>query len=173
MEGGTIAVTVFLTALIMPIGIGAAVLGLLTIVKGLGGFRNPHHGEFGAAKRDLVVSGRAGSSVLERIGAGLCLTVAVFLILMLGDVGRSGRATPWTALLLVLIALLPAPVVVWNTRYRTVAEGLATVAIAGIAILSGFSIGFAFVPVVVLMIWLCVKQLLQSKPRLENDRPSG
>ena len=43
MEERTVAVTVFLTGLIIPIGLGAAVLGILTIVRGMGGLGNPRH----------------------------------------------------------------------------------------------------------------------------------
>jgi len=173
MEERAVAVTVFLTGLIIPIGLGAAVLGILTIVRGLGGFGNPRHPDL-AAKRGPAGSGRAGSSLLERVATGLCATAAVVLILVLGvNVGRSGRASPWTAVLLLMILLLPAPIILWNTRYRVAGEGIATVGIAGIAIVTGFSIGFLFVPVVVLMIWLCINQLRPSKPLLESDQSSG
>ena len=171
MEEPTLAVTVFLTGLIIPIGLGAGVLGILTIVRGLGGFGNPRHPDL-AAKREPAASGRAGSFLLERVAAGLCATTAVVLILVLGvNAGRSGRASPWTAVLLLMILLLPAPIILWNTRYRVASEGIATIAIAVIAILTGFSIGFLFVPVVVLMIWLCISQLRQSKPALETIGP--
>lgn len=173
MEERTVAVTVFLTGLIIPIGLGAAVLGILTIVRGMGGLGNPRHPDL-AGKRELAASGPSGSSLLERVAAGLCATAAVVLILVLGvNVGRSGRASPWTVFLLLMILLLPAPVILWNTRFRVASEGIATIAIAAIAILTGFSIGFLFVPVVVLMILLCISQLRQSKPSLGNDRSSG
>ena len=171
MEERTVAVTVFLTGLIIPIGLGAAVLGILTIVRGMGGFGNPRHPGL-ADKRELPASARSGSSLLERVAAGLCLTAAVVLILVLGvNVGRSGRASPWTAFLLLMILLLTTPTILWNSRYRVASEGVATMAIAVIAILTGFSIGFLFVPIVVLMIWLCINQLRPSKPLLESNRP--
>jgi len=173
MEERTVALTVFLTGLIIPIGLGAAVLGILTMVRGLGGFGDTRHPDI-VAKREPAASRHAGNSLLERVAAGLCATAAVVLIVVLGvNLGRSGRASPWTAVLLLMILLLPAPIVLWNTRYRVASEGIATIAIAVIAILTGFSIGFLFVPVVMLMIWLCISQLRQSKPALENDRPSG
>ena len=173
MEERTVAVTVFLTRLIIPIGLGAAILGILTIVRGLGGFGNPRHSDL-AAKPEPAASGPAGSSRLERVATGLCATAAVVLILVLGvNVGRSGRASPWTAFLVLMFLLLPAPIILWNTRYRVASEGIATIAIAVIAILTGFSIGFLFVPIVVVMIWLCISQLRQSKPAMENDRVLG
>jgi len=173
MEERTVVLTVFLTGLIIPISLGAAVLGILTIVRGLGGFGNPRHPDL-AAKGEPAATRRAVSSLLERVAAGLCAAAAVVLILVLGvNVGRSGRASPWTAYLLLMILLLPGPAILWKTRYRVASEGIATIAIAVIAILSGFSIGFLFVPVVVLMILVCISQLRQSKPSLRNDRSSG
>jgi hypothetical protein len=173
MEERTVAVTVFLTGLIIPIGLGAVVFGILTIVSGLGGFGDARHPDL-AGKRESAASGHAGSSLLERVAAGLCAAAAFVLILVLGvNVDRSGRASPWTAVLVMMILLLAAPIILWNTRYRVASEGIATIAIGVIAILTGFSIGFLFVPVVVLMIWLCVTQLRQSKPAVENDRSLG
>ena len=173
MEERTVAVTVFLTGLIIPISLGAAVLGTLTIVRGLSGFGNPRYPDL-ATKGEPAAFGRAANSLLEPVAAGLCATAAGVLILVLGvNVGRSGRASPWTAFLLLMILLLPAPAILWKTRYRLASEGIATIAIAVIAILTGFSIGFLFVPVVVLMILLCISQLRQSKPSLGNDRSLG
>ena len=173
MEERTVVVTVFLTGLIIPISLGAAVLGILTIVTGLGGFGNPRYPDL-ATKGESAAFGRAASSLLEPVAAGLCATAAGVLILQLGvNVGRSGRASAWTAFLLLMILLLPAPAILWKTRYRVASEGIATIAIAVIAILTGFSIGFLFVPVVVLMILFCISRLRQSKPSLGNDRSSG
>jgi hypothetical protein len=172
MEERTVAVTVFLTGLIIPIGLGAAVLGILTIVKGMGGFGNPRHPDL-AGKREPAASGRSSSSLLERVAVGLCAGAAVLILVLGVNADRSGRASPWTAVLLLMSLLLSAPIILWNTRYRVASEGIATIAIAVIAILSGFSIGFLFVPIVVLMIWLCINQLRPSKPLLESDRPSG
>ena len=172
MEAGALTVTGFVTRLIMPIGAGAAALGLLTIVKGLGGFRSPAHPEFGSVGQEPT---RVDRSVLERVAVGLCGTLAVVLVLLLGmNAGRGGiSASLWPAALLVMSLLLGAPAALWNTRYRVAGEGMATISIAGIAIVTGFSIGFLFVPLVVLMMWLCINQLRQSKPRPENDRSSG
>jgi hypothetical protein len=143
MEEGALAVARFFTRLIMPVGMGAGALGLLTIVKG---FRS---------------SGREGSSVLERVGVGLCGTLAAVLIVLLGvnTVRRGLGGSYWPAALLVMLLLLAAPAMLWKTRYRMAGEGMATVAIAGISIVTGFSIGFLFVPLVVLMMWLCIRQL--------------
>ena len=115
------------------------------------------------------------SSLLERVAVSLCGTLGVVLVFLLGvNAGRSGiSASVWPALLLLMSLLLGAPVALWKTRYRVAGEGIATISIAGIAIVTGFSIGFLFVPVVLLMIWLCINQLLPSKPRSENDRSSG
>lgn len=171
MEEGALSVTVFLTGLIIPISLGAVILGILTVVKGLGGFGGLRYREAGPERE--AASGRAGNSILERAAAGSCGAVALILILVLGvNIGWSGRsASPLTVVLVVFILLLAAPAILWSTRYRTVAEGIATIAIAGIAILTGFSIGFLFVPVVVLMIWLCISQLRSPNPLSKTIGP--
>jgi hypothetical protein len=167
MEERTLAVTVFLTRLIIPIGLGAGVLGILTIMRGLGGFGNPRHPDLPAI-REPAPSGRSSSSLLERVAVGLCAAAAVLILLLVVNADRSGRASPWTAVLLLMSLLLTAPIILWNSRYRVASEGIATIAIAVIGILTGFSIGFLFVPIVVLMIWLCINQLRPSKPLLEK-----
>ena len=172
MEESALTVTVFLTSLIIPISLGAVILGILTVAKGLGGFRIPQDAELAVVGTEST--GGQGNFLLERVAAGLCATVGVVLILVLGvNMGRSGRASPWTAVLLVLILLLPTPAILWNTRYRVVGEGIATIAIAGTAILTGFSIGFLFVPVIVLMIWLCITLLRRPNHYWEGDPSSG
>jgi hypothetical protein len=161
MEEGALTIPLFLTRLIMPVSTGAAILGLLTILKGLGGFRSSRDPELSVVASESTVSRQVGSHVLERVAAALCGAVAVVLLLVLGvNSGRSGRApSPWTVVLLLLILLLTAPALLWKTRYRVASEGAATVAIAGVAMLTGFSIGFLFVPLIVLMFWLCIFQL--------------
>jgi hypothetical protein len=172
MEVGALTVTRFLTRLIMPIGAGAVVLGLLTIVKALGGFGSLKPLGSDARGEEPAASPSVNSSILEQVAVGLCGTLALVLVLLLAvNAGRSGiSGSLWPAALLVMSLLLGAPAALWNTRYRVAGEGIATISIAGIAIVTGFSIGFLFVPLVLLMIWLCINQLLLSKPRPENDR---
>ena len=74
MEERRVAVTVFLTGLIIPIGLGAAILGILTLVRGLGGFGSSRHSDL-AAKREPAAGGRAGNSLLERVAIGSCATI--------------------------------------------------------------------------------------------------
>jgi hypothetical protein len=167
MEESAVVVARLFTRLIMPIGAIAFIVGVLTIVKGFGGFSGAHNPELAAAGSAPAGPAREGSSLLERVAAGLCGTLAVVLVLLLGvNAAQSGiGASFWPAILLVMFLLLGAPAILGNTRYRMVGEGIATVAIAGMAIVTGFSIGFLFVPIVVLMIWLCILQLRPSKRR--------
>jgi hypothetical protein len=175
MESSALAISEFVTRLIIPIGVVAAVLGLLVTVQGLRNLWNSERRESAGAGSEPVVSWRDGSSLLERVAASLCGTLAVVLVLLIGvNMGWTGVSlNRWTATLLGMIALLTAPALLWRTRYRKVGEGIGTVAIAGIAVLTGFSIGFVFVPLVGLMIWLCVRQLWRSKPALKSDPTSG
>src|SRR5688572_21316713 len=84
-----------------------------------------------------------------------------------------GMVAVVAGLLTIVKGLTAAPAKLRNTRFRAVGEGIATLAIAGISIATGFSIGFLFVPLVGLMIWLCIRQLRSPKPRAESDLPSG
>jgi hypothetical protein len=61
---------------------------------------------------------------------------------------------------LVLVTALPA--LLWNSRWRRSAEGVATAALATDAILAGFSIGPLLVPLVLLMIWVCVERIRET-----------
>ena len=70
----------------------------------------------------------------------------------------------------VAIILSGLPAVVWKSRWRGVAEGVGTASIATAAILTGLSIGFLFVPLVILMIWVCVVHLrVAFESRMKRD----
>jgi hypothetical protein len=77
---------------------------------------------------------------------------------------------PLSILFAVAIILSGAPAVAWKSRWRGVAEGVATMSIATATLLTGLSIGFLFVPFVILMIWVCVLHLRTSlRSRVERD----
>jgi hypothetical protein len=69
-------------------------------------------------------------------------------------------------LLVVATLLLGLPAILWRTQLRLAAEGLATVALALSAVITGASIGFAFVPLILIMIWVCVRHLWALDKRL-------
>jgi len=146
MEEVSLTLSHFLTALDLPVGLIAIVVGLFTAVRLV-----PR-----AATPDLPEVG-----LVERIAVGLCAGIA-----MLGFLGtiesvftRRPDFPPLAVLFAVAVILCALPAIAWKSRWRGVAEGVATVSIACAAILSGFSIGFFFVPLVILMIWVCVLRL--------------
>jgi ribose/xylose/arabinose/galactoside ABC-type transport system permease subunit len=146
MEEGAIGPARFLTVLDLPVGLIAIVVGLFTAVRLV-----PR-----AATQDLPEIG-----VVERIAVGLCAGVAMLGVLgtIEGVFTRRPDFPPLAVLFAVAIILCGLPAIAWKSRWRGVAEGVATVSIACAAILAGFSIGFLFVPLVILMICVCVLRL--------------
>jgi hypothetical protein len=146
MEEGAVRLSQFLTVLDLPVGLIGIGVGLYTAVRLVPRATSPDLAEVG---------------LVERIAVGLCAGVA-----MLGFLGtietvfaRRPDFPPFAMLFAVAILLCGLPAVLWKSRWRGVAEGAATVSIALAAILSGFSIGFFFVPLVILMTWVCIQRL--------------
>jgi len=146
MEEGAVKLAQFLAVLDLPVGILGIAVGLFAALR-----LSPRGG-----LPDLS-SGR----LLERIAVGLCGGVAVLGLIGTMETLLTRRPDfPPLAVTFVLAVILSGlPAVVWRSRWRGAAEGVATISIATAAILSGFSIGFLFVPLVVLMIWVCVLHL--------------
>lgn len=161
MEEGAVKLAQFLAVLDLPVGILGIAVGLFAAL------RLSPRGE----SPDLSSGG-----LLERIAVGLCGGVAV-----LGLIGtmetlltRRPDFPPLAVTFVVAVILSGLPAVVWRSRWRGAAEGVATISIATAAILSGFSIGFLFVPLVVLMIWVCVLHLrVALRSPVTRDSASG
>jgi len=157
MEDGALRLSQFLTMLDLPVGLVGIVVGLLTAVRLVPRSASPYLAEAG---------------LVERIAVGFCAGVA-----MLGFLGtietvfaKKPDFPPLAMLFAVAILLCGLPAVLWKSRWRRVAEGVATVSIAVAAILSGFSIGFLFVPLVILMIWVCTRQIwADERSRQKRD----
>jgi len=157
MEEGAIGLARFLAILDLPVGLIGIGLGLFTAVRLV-----PR-----AASQALPETG-----LVERIAVGLCAGVA-----MLGVLGtiesvftRRPDFPPLAVLFAVAVILSGLPALAWKSPWRGAAEGVATASIASAAILSGFSIGFFFVPLVILMIWVCIQRLrLKSTSRQSPD----
>ena len=146
MEEGAVGVARFLAVLDLPLGLVAIVIGLLTAIRTIPGPGTPPVPDLG---------------LVERIAVGLCAGVAVLGLLgTLETVLLRRPDFPPLAILFALSILACGwPALAWKSRWRGAAEGGATVFIAVAAILSGFTIGFMFVPLVALMIWVCVLRL--------------
>lgn len=153
MEEGAVGVARFLAVLDLPVSLVAIVVGLVTAIRMI-----PVPGTLPVADLGLV----------ERIAVGLCAGVAVLGLLGLLETVLTKRPDfpPLAMLFAASILGCGWPALAWKSRWRGVAEGAATVFIAVAAILSGFSIGFMFVPLVALMIWVCVLRLFRRFRRL-------
>ena len=145
MEKGAVVIVRFLQLLDLPVGILAIAVGLFTAIRFL--LRNPRT--------------KYEGGLLERVAVGLCGGVAALGLLGLVESFRTTRPDfpPLAAAFTVAVLFCGLPAILWKSRWRVVAEGIATVSIAVAAILSGFSIGFLFVPLVILMVWVCFARL--------------
>ncbi|HJQ12656.1 MAG TPA: hypothetical protein VJ840_16605 [Gemmatimonadaceae bacterium] len=129
----------------LPVSLIGIAFGLVTAVRFL--LRNPRtHFEGG---------------VVERVAVGLLGGVAALGLLGLVESFRTQRPDfpPLAAAFTVAILFCGLPALLWKSRWRVVAEGIATISVSVAAILSGFSIGFLFVPLVILMIGVCFARL--------------
>lgn len=145
MEEGALGVVRFLQFLILPVGVAGIAVGLFTAVRFL--LRNPR--------------ARHNAGVVEAFAVGLCGGVAALGILGLVETFRTVRPDfpPLADAFTVAILFCGLPAILWKSRWRVVAEGIGTISIAVAAILSGFSIGFLLVPLVLLMMWVCLARL--------------
>jgi hypothetical protein len=144
VEKAAVAVVRFLAILDLPVSLFAILVGLITAVRS-------------ALRSDVAVD----FGLVERIAVGLCGGVAFlgFFGLIETLVTRRPDFPPLAMVFAVCILALSWPAFAWKSRWRGVAEGVATICVAIAAILSGFTIGFMFVPLVLLMIWVCFLRL--------------
>lgn len=161
MEEAALAVSHFLVRLILPIGVIAACVGIVTIGVAVVRARRPGSG-------GGIIPGHDNrgprSSIAERIAVGLCAPVSLLSLIIVFQTLRlrnasDGAFRPLSVLLVVATIAMGLPAVLWKTRLRLAAEGLATIALAVASALTGFSIGFIFAPLTLLMLWVCVQRL--------------
>ena len=161
MEEGAVRFSQFLAVLDLPVSLVGIAIGLFAAVR--------------LVPRG-VLPDLAGGGLVERIAVGLCAGVAVLGILGTIETFLTRRPDfpPLAVMFVVVIILSGLPAVVWNSPWRGSAEGVATISIAIAAILSGFSIGFLFVPLVILMIWVCILHLrVALRSPVRRDATSG
>ena len=161
MEEGAVGVAQFLSLIGRPVALLGIVVGLVTAV--------------GLVPRVGLPDSWKGSLV-EKIAVGLCGGVAVLGLLGTIETLLPKRPDfpPLSVLFAVAIILTGLPAVAWKSRWRGVAEGIATISLATAAILTGLSIGFLFVPLLILMIWVCVARVRTTlRSSAKDDRSSG
>ena len=159
MEEVAVGVTRFLAVLDLPLGLVAIVIGLVTAIRMIPAAGSPPITDLGLVER-IAVGLCAGVSVLGLLG-----TLETVLV-------RHPDFPPLAMLFAVTILGCGWPALAWKSRWRGVAEGAATVFVALAAILSGFTIGFMFVPLVALMIWECVLRLFRRLRRVSDATSS-
>lgn len=119
-------------------------------------------------------------SIIERSAVNICVFLSVVgsILMVLQQALRRPELDPMFFVLLGVILLLSAARVLWTTRWRHLGEGLTTVALASFTILTSLSIGFVFIPLLAVMMWVSYRHLrAHLKPRLEHaairvDSPS-
>ena len=158
--------------MIWPIGVVAVCVGLVTL--GVAFFPPKKIRTSDAIIFGGQVPGKR-TPIVERIAVGICASISVLgLVAALQTVRLRTPSEPPYRPLSVLVVLativMGLPAVFWKTRLRLAAEGLATIALAVASTIGGFSIGFIFVPLTVLMIWICVQHLrdVDNSPRTDR-----
>ena len=175
MEEASLAVTQFLVRLIFPLGVVASCVGLVTI--GVAVFQPKKDGRGG--RITLRGNDRGDRSpIAERIAVGLCAPVSLLGLIIAFQSLRlrnpsDGPYRPLSVILVLAIVVTGLPAILWKTRLRWAAEGLATIALAVASTIAGFSIGFIFVPLTVLMIWICVQHLREVDKSSMSERASS
>lgn len=149
MEKAAVGAIKFLVVLDLPVSLFAIVVGSITAVRS-------------ALRTPAGVSVDLG--LVERIAVGLCGGVAFlgFFGLVETVVTRRPDLPPLAIVFAICVLALSWPAFAWKSRWRGLAEGVATICVAIAAILSGFTIGFMFVPLVLLMIWVCFLRLFAA-----------
>ena len=163
MEDAVIGVTQFLVRLIFPFAILGILFGLGLMASEIVTFARYSEGRSGSAARSEGDKGGAS----EKICVGICATLGILglIALIINSARRNLPPSWWSALLFVLLILLGTPAMLWKSRWRVFMEGIATVTLAGVSILTGFSIGFVFVPLLAVMIWVSLRHLLLASGR--------
>jgi len=171
MENAAIEAARFLVRLIFPIGLIAVCVGLVTL--GAAVFPPKRVRTGGRIFAGPLLGNRA--SMVERIAVGICGLIGLLgLVIAVQTVRLRTPSDPpyWSLSVLLVVAtiVMGLPAILWKTPLRWAAEGLATIALAVAAGLTGFSIGFAFIPLMVAMIWVCVQHLrdIDKSPAIDH-----
>ena len=159
MEEGAAGLVRALVVLDLPLSLIGIAVGIFTV---------------GRETVRLRTSSPIDLGLVERIAVGLCAGVA-----MLGFLGtietlllKRPDFPPLAILFAASVILSALPAILWKSRWRGAAEGAATVFIATAAILSGFTIGFMFVPLVALMIWVCFLRVFRGRRPSSSEQPT-
>jgi hypothetical protein len=169
MAASTMGVIHFLVRAITPVSLVAGCVGAATVASAVVRLWNVQPSE--ARHSDLPIT---AWYLPEIVGVILCALTSLLGVVAAVQMFRySARAIPAYPRLATLFAgalvTLALPAVLWKTRLRLLSEGIATIALALASRLAGFSIGFLFVPLLLLMTWVCLRHLFNHLVRPRRD----
>lgn len=109
-------------------------------------------------------------SIIERSAVNICALVSVVgtVLMVFQQSRRRPELDRVFFVMLVVIVMLSAARVLWNTRWRLVGVGLTTVALASFTILTSMSIGLVFIPLLAAIIWVCYR-CVRAHPKRRVD----
>jgi hypothetical protein len=159
MEEVAVTIMQSLARAIIPSAVLAAIVGVAAIVTALFALRDARG--FPQAKRGPEEGEPKPMS--EKVAVTLCALVAVLGVVAVGRIIQyrpddSGYLSVSVLFAIALLALA-FPALLWRTRLLLLGEGVAAIALAVVSFLTGFSIGILFVPLVLLMAWVCLRHL--------------
>ena len=168
MEEAAVTIMQSLTRAIIPSAVLAAIVGIAAIVTTLFALRDPE--DFPQAKRGPEEG--EPKPISEKVAVTLCALVAVLGLVAVGRIIQYRPDNPEYLSVSVLFAIallaLALPALLWRTRLLLLGEGVAAIALAVASFLTGFSIGLLFVPLVLLMTWVCLRHLLHHFTRRQR-----
>ncbi len=171
MEEASLRVIHLLVRAIIPSGLIAAIVGVAMIGSAL--VKPPAASESRRVERRIEENEQ--TDMLEKIAVALCALVALLGVVAVVQTIRYRHGSPAYPPLAILLSgallTLSLPAFLWRTRLRLLGEGVATIAVAVVAFLSGFTMGFLFVPLVLLMTFVCLRHLFHRFARSQRPSP--
>jgi hypothetical protein len=165
MEEAAVTIMGSLAQAIVPSALLGAIVGVAAIVIALFALRRRE--DLAQVKRES----REGEPepISEKVAVTSCAVVAAFGLIAVTRVlqyrpDNPGYLPVSVAFAFALVSLV-LPALLWRTRLLLLGEGLATIALAVATFLTGFSIGLLFVPLVLLMTWVCLRHIFHHFAR--------
>ncbi|HZE08173.1 MAG TPA: hypothetical protein VE110_05375 [Gemmatimonadaceae bacterium] len=162
MEESSVTVFQTLERLVLPIGLLGILIGIFAAAAGV---RMAILSNAVGAKRDETRTASATpTATIESIAVWVCAPISLLGIVVAVQTIRFSstsipRFPPVAVLAGAALILTGLPAILWKTRFRWAAEGVALAALGGSAILSAWSIGAFLLPVLALMLWVCLEHL--------------
>jgi hypothetical protein len=169
MEEAAVTIMGSLARAIIPSAVLGAIVGLAAIVIALPSLCDAEERrQFNRGSREVEPK-----PMSEKVAVSSCAVVAALGLVAVARIIRyspdnRGYLSVSVAFAVALLSLA-LPAFLWRTRLLLLGEGVATIALALAAFLTGFSIGLLFVPLVLLMTWVCLRHLFHHFARHQHD----